>query len=112
MINIKTPQHASYIKTGSGMANTINIAAEMQGYVLTDRGTWIAFTNKNDLTILFEGDSALFNPYGIIAVNPNKFPHVEYEKSQQFINWLLNGKGNELIKAYAIDGQQLFFTYN
>ena len=112
MINIKTPQHASYIKTGSGMANTINIAAEMQGYVLTDRGTWIAFTNKNDLTILFEGDSALFNPYCIIAVNPNKFPHVEYEKSQQFINWLLNGKGNELIKAYAIDGQQLFFTYN
>jgi len=112
MINIKAPQHASYIKTGSGMANTINIAAEMQGYVLTDRGTWISFTNKNDLTILFEGDSALFNPYGIIAVNPKKFPHVEYKKSQEFIDWLLFGTGNDLIKNYKIDGQQLFFTYN
>ena len=112
IIGIQSPDHSSYIKTGSGMANTINVAAEMQGYILTDRGTWISFTNKNNLAILFEGDSALFNPYGIIAVNPKKFPHVEYEKSQQFINWILNGKGNELIKAYSIDGQQLFFTYN
>lgn len=112
IIGIQSPDHSSYIKTGSGMANTINVAAEMQGYVLTDRGTWISFTNKNDLTILFEGDSALFNPYGIIAVNPKKFPHVEHEKSQEFIDWLLTGTGNDLIKNYKIDGQQLFFTYN
>src|SRR5210317_1443309 len=112
IIGIQSPDHSSYIKTGSGMANTINVAAEMQGYILTDRGTWISFTNKNDLAILFEGDSALFNPYGIIAVNPKKFPHVEYEKSQEFIDWLLEGTGNDLIKNYAIDGQQLFFTYN
>ena len=112
IIGIQSPDHSSYIKTGSGMANTINVAAEMQGYVLTDRGTWISFTNKNDLTILFEGDSALFNPYGIIAVNPKKFPHVEFEKSQEFIDWLLEGTGNDLIKNYKIDGQQLFFTYN
>jgi tungstate transport system substrate-binding protein len=112
IIGIQSPDHSSYIKTGSGMANTINVAAEMQGYVLTDRGTWISFTNKNDLAILFEGDSALFNPYGIIAVNPKKFPHVEYEKSQEFIDWLLVGTGNDLIKNYKINGQQLFFTYN
>jgi len=112
IIGIQSPDHSSYIKTGSGMANTINVAAEMQGYVLTDRGTWISFTNKNDLAILFEGDSALFNPYGIIAVNPKKFPHVEYEKSQEFIDWLLTGTGNDLIKNYKIDGQQVFFTYN
>jgi tungstate transport system substrate-binding protein len=112
IIGIQSPDHSSYIKTGSGMANTINVAAEMQGYVLTDRGTWISFTNKNDLAILFEGDSALFNPYGIIAVNPKKFPHVEFEKSQEFIDWLLVGTGNDLIKNYKIDGQQLFFTYN
>ena len=112
IIGIQSPDHSSYIKTGSGMANTINVAAEMQGYVLTDRGTWISFTNKNNLAILFEGDSALFNPYGIIAVNPKKFPHVEYEKSQEFIDWLLVGTGNDLIKNYKINGQQLFFTYN
>jgi tungstate transport system substrate-binding protein len=112
IIGIQSPDHSSYIKTGSGMANTINVAAEMQGYILTDRGTWISFTNKNDLAILFEGDSALFNPYGIIAVNPKKFPHVEYEKSQEFIDWLLVGTGNDLIKNYKINGQQLFFTYN
>ena len=112
LIGIQSPENSSYIKTGSGMANTINVASEMQGYVLTDRGTWISFENKNDLAILFEGDSALFNPYGIIAVNPKKFPHVEYEKSQEFIDWLLIGKGNELIKNYKIDGQQLFFIYN
>jgi tungstate transport system substrate-binding protein len=112
IIGIQSPDHSSYIKTGSGMANTINVAAEMQGYVLTDRGTWISFTNKNDLAILFEGDSALFNPYGIIAVNPKKFPHVEHKKSQEFIDWLLVGTGNDLIKNYKINGQQLFFTYN
>ena len=112
IIGIQSPDHSSYIKTGSGMANTINVAAEMQGYILTDRGTWISFTNKNNLAILFEGDSALFNPYGIIAVNPKKFPHVEYEKSQEFIDWLLVGTGNDLIKNYKINGQQLFFTYN
>lgn len=112
LIGIQTPEHNSYIKTGSGMANTINIASEMQGYVLTDRGTWISFKNKNDLVILFEGDRALFNPYGIIAVNPHRFAHVEYAKSKKFINWLINGKGNSLIRNYTIDGQQLFFTYN
>jgi tungstate transport system substrate-binding protein len=112
IIGIQSPDHSSYIKTGSGMANTINVAAEMQGYILTDRGTWISFTNKNDLAILFEGDSALFNPYGIIVVNPKKFPHVEHKKSQEFIDWLLVGTGNDLIKNYKINGQQLFFTYN
>jgi len=94
------------------MANTINIAAEMQAYLLTDRGTWISFKNKNNLAILFERNEALFNPYGIIAVNPKKFPHVEYEKSKIFINWLLEGEGKKLINNYKVDNQQLFFTYN
>lgn len=112
LIGVQTPQHNSYIKTGSGMANTINIASEMQGYVLTDRGTWISFKNKKDLVILFEGDRTLFNPYGIIAVNPQRFAHVEYAKSRKFIDWLINGKGNALIRNYTVNGQQLFFTYN
>ena len=101
----------SYIKTGSGMASTINIASEMQAYTLTDRGTWISFTNKKNLAILFEGDEKLFNPYGVIVVNPKKFPHIEYEKSMLFINWLLQGNGYKLINDYRIKDQQLFFTY-
>lgn len=111
-IGILIPNDSSYIKTGTGMANTINVASEMDGYVLTDRGTWISFINKKNLQILFEGDSSLLNPYGIIALNPEKFPHVEYTKSQKFINWLLHEGGNKLIKNYNIRGQQLFFTYN
>ena len=110
--NLQVPKDNSYIKTGSSMANTINVATEMQAYLLTDRGTWISFKNKNDLSILFERNEALFNPYGIIAVNPKKFPHVEYEKSKIFINWLLEGEGKQLINNYTVNNQQLFFTYN
>ena len=109
---ISVPSDSSYIKSGSGMASTINIASEMQSYTLTDRGTWIAFQNKNNLDILFENDKSLFNPYGVIAVSPKKFPHVEYEKSNRFIDWLLKGRGNNIISNYTIEGQKLFFTYN
>ncbi len=109
---ISIPIDSSYIKTGSGMASTINIANEMQSYTLTDRGTWIAFQNKNKLDILFEKDKSLFNPYGIIAISPKKFPHVEYEKSKRFIEWLLKGRGNYIISNFTIEDQKLFFTYN
>lgn len=112
LANLSPEDNASYIKTGSGMANTINVASEMNAYVLTDRGTWISFANKKDLQILYEGDEALFNPYGLIAVNPKMFPHVEFEKANLFIEWLINGKGNKIIQNFKIDGQQLFFTYN
>ena len=109
---ISIPIDNSYIKSGSGMASTINIANEMQSYTLTDRGTWIAFQNKNNLDILFEKDKSLFNPYGIIAISPKKFPHVEYEKSNRFIEWLLKGRGNYIISNFTIEDQKLFFTYN
>ena len=112
LANLFPEGHANYIKTGSGMANTINVASEMNAYVLTDRGTWISFANKKDLQIVYEGDQALFNPYGLIAVNPKVFPHVEFEKANQFIEWLIKGKGNKIIQNFKIDGQQLFFTYN
>ena len=109
---LQVPKDNSYLKTGSSMANAINVAAEMQAYLLTDRGTWISFKNKNNLKILFEKNESLFNPYGVIAINPKKFPHVEYQKSKKFINWLLNGEGKQLIRNYEVDNQQLFFTYN
>tara|TARA_B100000963_G_scaffold352015_1_gene364545 strand:+ start:215 stop:1012 length:798 start_codon:yes stop_codon:yes gene_type:complete len=109
---LSIPTDNSYIKSGSGMASTINIANEMQSYVLTDRGTWIAFQNKNNLEILFENDKLLFNPYGIIVVSPKKYPHIEYKKSNIFVEWLLEGRGNNIINNYNIEGQKLFFTYN
>jgi tungstate transport system substrate-binding protein len=91
------------------MANTLNIAAEMQGYTLTDRGTWTTFTNKKNLKILFDKDEALYNPYGVIAINPVKFPHVEYKKSQTFIDWLISGNGKLLIKNYKVNKKKIFF---
>tara|TARA_B100000965_G_scaffold197006_1_gene164528 strand:+ start:269 stop:1066 length:798 start_codon:yes stop_codon:yes gene_type:complete len=106
---LSVPISDFYIKTGTGMANTLNIAAEMQAYTLTDRGTWIYFLNKKNLKILYEGDNALNNPYGIIAVNPKKFSHVEYEKSKKFINWLIEGNGRDIIKNFKINGRSLFF---
>ena len=90
---LQVPKDNSYLKTGSSMANAINVAAEMQAYLLTDRGTWISFKNKNNLKILFEKNESLFNPYGVIAINPKKFPHVEYQKSKKFIkNSFINKK--------------------
>lgn len=98
-----------YRETGSGMGATIRAAVEMQGYALTDRATWIAFEGKQDAKIVFEGDADLFNQYGIIAVSPEKFPHVNAKDAQVFIDWMLSPHGQELIGAYTRDGQQLFF---
>ena len=98
-----------YRETGSGMGATLNTAAQLPAYALTDRGTWISFANKGDLEILYEGDPALFNQYGVILVNPEKHPHVKAEEGQAFIDWLLSAEGQAAIAAYRIDGQQLFF---
>ena len=91
------------------MGATLNVAAELPGYVLTDRGTWISFENKRDLEILYEGDPVLFNQYGVILVNPAKHPHVKAEAGQAFIDWLVSPEGQAAIASYQIDGQQLFF---
>jgi tungstate transport system substrate-binding protein len=104
-----TPAGDWYRETGSGMGATLNIAAEMPAYALTDRGTWISFNNKADLAILTEGDPALFNQYGVILVNPAKHPHVKAEAGQAFIDWLISPEGQAAIASYKIDGQQLFF---
>jgi tungstate transport system substrate-binding protein len=98
-----------YRETGSGMGPTLNIAAGMDAYALTDRGTWLSFDNRQDLEILVEGDPRLFNQYGIILVNPAKHPHVKAELGQTFINWVLSDEGQETIGAFKINGQQAFF---
>ncbi|MEL7464017.1 MAG: substrate-binding domain-containing protein [Pseudomonadota bacterium] len=98
-----------YRETGSGMGATIRVAVQSEGYVLTDRATWIAYQDKADMAVLFEGDPALFNQYGVVAVDPARHPHVNAEGAAIFVDWLLGEAGQAAIAAYRMDGQQLFF---
>jgi tungstate transport system substrate-binding protein len=91
------------------MGATLNTASAMNAYVLTDRGTWLSFKNRGDLTVLVEGDPRLFNQYGIMLVNPAKHPHVKKDMGQVFIDWVLSPAGQKQIASYKIGGQQLFF---
>ena len=79
-------------------------------YVLTDRGTWLSFKNRGDLTILVEGDKTLFNQYGVMVVNPAKFPHVKSALAQQFADWVVSPAGQASIAGYKIGGEPLFFA--
>ena len=98
-----------YRQTGSGMGPSLNVAAALQAYILTDRGTWLAFKNRTDLSIVFQQDQRLLNPYGVMLVNPLKFPHVKKQWGQTFIQWLVSEEGQKSIAAYHIDNQSLFF---
>lgn len=98
-----------YRDTGSGMGPALNTAAAMNAYILADRGTWLAFKNRQNLRIIVEGDTRLFNQYGVILVNPKKHPHVKVAAAQKFIDWLVSGEGQRKISAYKIGGEQLFF---
>jgi len=106
---IGQPKGAWYRETGSGMGATLNTAAGMNAYALTDRGTWLSFRNRADLVVLVEGDKRLFNQYGVMLVNPAKHPHVKKEMGQRFIDWLISPAGQAAIAAYRIDGEPLFF---
>lgn len=98
-----------YRETGSGMGATLNLAAGMGAYTLTDRATWIAFGNKAGLKILVEGDARLFNQYGVILVNPKMHPKTRAGAGQLFVDWLTGEDGQAAIANYKFDGQQLFF---
>ncbi|HEY5000161.1 MAG TPA: extracellular solute-binding protein [Usitatibacter sp.] len=103
------PQGTWYLKTGSGMGPTLNTASGINAYALADRGTWLSFKNRGDLAILVEGDTKLFNQYGVMLVNPAKHPHVKKELGQRFIDWLISPAGQASIAAYKVGGEQLFF---
>ncbi|WP_240761690.1 substrate-binding domain-containing protein [Nitrosococcus wardiae] len=108
-VDLENAQGPWYREMGSGMGATLNTAAQMNAYVLTDRGTWLSFKNPADLTILVEGDERLFNPYSVILVNPTKCPNVKKDLGQAFIDWLVSPQGQKAIGAYQIGGKQLFF---
>jgi len=98
-----------YRDTGSGMGPALNTAASMNAYILGDRGTWLAFKNRGELGIAVQGDTRLFNQYGVILVNPARHPHVKQADGQKFIDWLVSAAGQKMIADYKIDGEQLFF---
>jgi len=98
-----------YRESGSGMGSTLNIAAGMNAYVMSDRATWISYKNKSNLKILNQGDKRLFNQYGVILVNPEKHKNVKAKQGQQFIDWLLSEPGQAAIKSFTLEGKQLFF---
>ena len=98
-----------YRETGSGMGPALNTAAGMDAYLLSDRGTWLNFHNRGNLTIVVEGDKRLFNQYGVMLVNPDQHPNVKKDLGQKFIDWLVSPRGQQVIASYKIDGQQLFF---
>ncbi|QWD99075.1 substrate-binding domain-containing protein [Polynucleobacter sp. MG-5-Ahmo-C2] len=103
------PGTSWYKETGSGMGPALNTASAMNGYILADRATWLSFKNRGDLAILVQGDPKLFNQYGVMLVNPTKFPHVKKAEGQAFIDWLISKNGQDVIASYQIGGEQLFF---
>jgi tungstate transport system substrate-binding protein len=97
-----------YRDTGQGMGPALNTASSMNAYILTDRGTWLSFKNRGDLTILVEGDERLFNQYGVMLVNPDQHPSVKTELGQMFVDWVISPEGQKAIADYKINGAQVF----
>jgi len=98
-----------YRETGSGMGPALNTASSMNAYILSDRGTWLTFKNRGELRIVVEGDRKLFNPYGVILVNPAKHAHVKKAEGLAFMDWLVSAEGQAAIASYKVGGEQLFF---
>ena len=99
-----------YREIGQGMGAALNMASSANAYLISDRGTWLAFKNRGDLAILTEGDRRLFNQYGVMLVNPAKHPDVNARDGQAFIDWLISPAGQKTIADYTVGGEQLFFT--
>jgi tungstate transport system substrate-binding protein len=98
-----------YRETGSGMGPALNTASSMNAYILADRGTWLSFKNRGELSIVVEGDRKMFNPYGVILVNPAKHAHVKQAEGRAFMDWLVSAEGQAAIASYKVGGEQLFF---
>lgn len=107
------PKGDWYMSIGQGMGKTLTFADEKLAYTMADRGTYIKYKmgkdNPIDLEIVCEGDTALFNPYGVIPINPKKHPHVKVAVAEEFAKWLVSPKGQGLIAGYKVNGLQLFF---
>lgn len=98
-----------YRACGCGMGPALNIASSTSAYAITDRGTWLSFKNRGELAVLVEGDKRLFNPYGVIVVNPARHPQTKTALAQAFSDWVISPEGQASIGAYRIGGEALFF---
>ena len=108
-VDLAAAKPAGYKECGCGMGPALNIASSSDGYALTDRGTWLNFKNRGNLAILVEGDTRLFNQYGVMVVNPARHPHVRKDLAQAFADWVVSPAGQGAIASYKIGGEQLFF---
>lgn len=108
-VDPQTGKGTWYRETGSGMGPTLNTASAMNAYAFTDRGTWLSFRNRGELVVLIEGDTRLFNQYGIMLVNPARHAHVKKDLGQRFIDWITSPEGQSAIASYKVGGEQLFF---
>lgn len=106
------PKGKAYISAGMGMGEVLNMAAELRAYTLTDRATYLAYHARTGLIVMVENDPTMFNPYGIIAVNPAKYPGINYRGAVQLINWLTSEAGKNRIAAFRLAGEQVFFPAN
>jgi tungstate transport system substrate-binding protein len=109
LAGIEGTKGGGYRECGCGMGAALNMAASTGAYVLADRGTWLSFKNRADLAILVEGDTRLFNQYGVMVVNAAKHPHVKTADAQRFADWVTSPAGQAVIASYKINGEQLFF---
>jgi tungstate transport system substrate-binding protein len=108
-VDLASAKPAGYKECGCGMGPALNIGSSSNAYVLTDRGTWLAFKNRGELHVLVEGDRSLFNQYGVMVVDAARHPHVKQALAQQFADWITSAPGQAAIASYRIGGEQLFF---
>ncbi len=108
-VDLEATKGAWYREIGQGMGAALNMASSDNAYLLSDRGTWLAFKNRGDLDILTEGDRRLFNQYGVMLVNPVKHPGVKAKDGRAFVDWLISPEGQKAIAGYKVGGEQLFF---
>lgn len=108
-VDAKAASGTWYREAGQGMGATLNMASSMGAYVLSDRATWASFKNRSGLQIAVEGDPPLYNPYGVILVNPAKHPNIKAKEGQAFVDWIVSSEGQAAIAAFKINGEQQFF---
>jgi tungstate transport system substrate-binding protein len=108
-VDLASARGTWYREIGQGMGAALNMASSDNAYLLSDRGTWLSFKNRGDLTVLTEGDKRLFNQYGVMLVNPVKHTGVKAREGQAFIDWLISAEGQKTIAGYKVGGEQLFF---
>ncbi len=107
-VDVKAASGNWYKDVGAGMGATLNTAAGLNAYTLSDRATWLTFKNRADLTLLVEGDPQLFNQYSVILVNPSRHKHVKKEAGLAFMDFMVSPQGQQAIGSYQVQGQTLF----